>query len=179
MRPSGWRWLEAIEHPSSYLKQHILDYYLPGPGPSRAEDWVKYREKALSSLLTTEQGLKDAAEDWLVEQLNSALGDISPRLETGAIFPRLLLRHRKDLKDLVTKREVKWRPTYWFSSLAGALWLQLFLTIVQGNLVRECLGCGRLFEVTGRRDQVYCDHLCRGAANAKSYYQREKRRRRQ
>lgn len=42
--------------------------------------------------------------------------------------------------------------------------------------LRDCVNCGRSFETVNRSDQIYCDHFCRGKANARRTYWRKKER---
>ncbi len=71
--------------------------------------------------------------------------------------------------------EQGWQQGHIYQSLLCAMWLQLSQAMVNSSSVRRCIGCDILFQAGGRNDQVYHDHRCRAAANARNTYERKKR----
>ena len=66
-----------------------------------------------------------------------------------------------------------WQHAFHYDSLVSAMWLQLHQAILGRVPVRECEGCGVMFEAS-RTNQVYHDDLCRGRAAARRSYHAKK-----
>lgn len=66
-----------------------------------------------------------------------------------------------------------WTHYFSYDNLIHLMYLQLDQAVDKQNVVRECEGCGILFEAH-RTNQHYHSVLCRGAANTRKTYHRKK-----
>ncbi len=155
-------------HETEIYRDPVLNYQLrvTPTGVVTSHFFVKKDDERFTPTIpNTEYEVISAATAYVIGSVN--LGFTGHPVGLG-----LTCRTSKS-KDII--QDSSWAPSYRFTSLLSALWLQFYLDILNQSQLRECNNerCKSLF-VINRADQEYCSYQCRSAQKMRRRYHSKK-----
>ena len=131
------------------------------------KDYDAIRELLVLYSKTYESYVNDRSNEGLLSLAASAIiSEVSTHVE-GMATPQL--QWSQDGTGI--SNEITWRC----DTLLSAIYLMLFLDIINSNQTRKCVECQRYFEANPtKKNNIYCSSSCRNRANTRNYREIQK-----